>query len=845
MKDFIFSIQRILFVAVGVIFCSTGHVYVMSPYGTTESKVSSASKSPYGEGLQRTNTYGAKSPGNPYVSATTTSSDLYSKKPQEAVSQSASAPSRASSSVPAQASGSYLKAVKKQQKTASGAYDSHVSAYQAPKSSDVKPVALHPSMVTSDSKGNSSRSLGFDGLSKDFSLSGSKVLAAEAVSPDISRLLQDSESAIRKLEDELTQKEQQLEDLAKKKLEHLQTKVEQEINTMRKKAEKMAVDMRSDIKEEALRLRHEAAHKTLGIISKTEEEALELKRKKRIDALNKRFGSKIMPSRRSRSRRARSVSRYQSVRPTKIHRFSFIPDESHQATTMNKQDMGSGERVSPEWKNDISRQFYNDMSYMKQIILQGESRHEIHDFNKRFTEQNRWFDKTLRSVRYVNDAHYVKIVKKQQRLHSVIAAQKQADAHLKKVVRGASLSLREKRKVRLMVLYDLNSLMQQREAQGGRRLLGALDIDEVTGIVKKTVEEFSVKFKERSGRFPDVRILDNKTTQVVPVMAQKLQEELEEVQVKLEEAEGKIQKERKKRKQLRVAARQKIQEKARERVDLELKLRKAKHDTSLANRGKEEAVKIAEINDDAKKELAKRLEQSEKEGMIFELEMKKAQEEVVLARDEAIKETQSELAEQLEEKEKKNLELTSLLQRVTDKAAFFKEKASELVGENRLAEEKASLAHKKAEEARLLAQKHAVMQKEAEAKATASKQLADKTVASINSYLKEQKKSLAKVKTDLTKAQQKLEHDKEIVSRERDELLAHKNLLSKEQGILEELKKETRSLVESSMRINDESLLDLLKLRQSTEYDLKKMQQEMNKELAFVRDEMKRIKGSG
>ena len=856
MKDLIFSIQqyfkekfvllRIVLVLVGVVFCV---------------RVQASAASPYGAGAASSSSYGATPPsssGSPYgaakpaeatpIATSSYSPSTASSSPYASQSPAAKAAPKAvvaAAQAPAPEAGSYLKKAKAKEAPPVDAYAVPASEYKAPARRKKTEAALHPSMVTSQTRVKRERSaLGLDSFGSDFSLRADKSDLSIA-SPDISRLLQDSESAIRKLEDELNQKEQQLEDLAKKKLEHLQTKVEQEINAMRQNAEKMAVDMRSDIKEEALKLRHDAAHRTLGIISRTEEEALELKRKKRLESLNKRFGATEQPSRRrGQARRRSSVSRYSSARPiARSNRFSFIAEERKPVAA--RSDIGSGERVSPEWKNDVSRQFYSDMSYMKQVILQGESRHEIHDFNKRFSEQNGWFDKTLRAVRYVNDQNYVKVLKKQRRLHDVIAGQKLADAHLKKVIKGASLSLRERRKVRLMVLYDLNSTMQQREAESGGRLLGTLDIDDITGIVKKTVEEFSVKFKERSGRFPDVKILDNKTTQIVPVMAQKLQEELEEVQTKLEQAEGKIKSERAKRKQLRADARQKIQEKAKDHVALELKLRRAKQTAEHAGQVREKAMRLAEISDDAKHALAKRLEQSEKEGMIFELEMKKAQQKVALAREEAVRETQGEFAELLEEKEKKNLELSSLLQRVTDKATFFREKATELVGQNNLAEEKASLADKRAEEASALAHRHASMQKEAEAKANASKQLADKTVSSINKYLKEQKKSLTKVKADLTKAQEVLKQDQALVSRERDELLAHKNLLSKEQGILEELKKETRSLVESSMRINDESLIDLLKLRQSTEYDLKKMQQDMSKELSFVRDELNRIKVQG
>ena len=191
-------------------------------------------------------------------------------------------------------------------------------------------------------------------ISHEFSLFASK---ESFESPEIARIIKDSEVAIQKLEQDLIEKESKLQGIAEQKLDGLKEKIEQEVLAMRQRAEKIAMDLKEDIQSEALRLRQEAVHKTFGIVSQAEEEAFSLKRQARIKEFEDRFCKSVESK----------PSRY-SKKPREIkHRFS----EKTVATDPSSVDIVTGDRITPEWKNDVSRQFYSDITYMKKIILDG------------------------------------------------------------------------------------------------------------------------------------------------------------------------------------------------------------------------------------------------------------------------------------------------------------------------------------------------------------------------------------------------------------------------------------------------------------------------------------------
>lgn len=234
--------------------------------------------------------------------------------------------------------------------------------------------------------------------------------------------------------------------------------LEQKLTLQKNSLEKTVLEKTKEIKRQA-------AETVLELISKAEQQALEAKRKAREEALLKKIENE---SSLSLGTKKSLIADSKSALP--------IP-------------------VGSEWKMQVSEQFNQDISLMRRIIIDGESKDEAADFAARFNQQQNWFDTTLQSTTYVDDANYKKIIERKNKLHTITDAQRKADAILNETVILSELTTSQQKKLRLLILYELNALVNKQPINIQQSGYLPIDKKEIIALISRLSKEVqSTKF---------------------------------------------------------------------------------------------------------------------------------------------------------------------------------------------------------------------------------------------------------------------------------------------------------------------------------------------------------------
>lgn len=258
-----------------------------------------------------------------------------------------------------------------------------------------------------------------------------------------------AEERYQKMQEEVAQRTKEIQELAKRQSEELTNKFKEQ-----------AQQVQVEVQQTSTALRHQAAQQVVSLLNQAEEEAIKRKRQEEEDAIRRKREAEEEELRRRREERAQALTNKleQSFEKPLLAGSSFF-----QTTSLSP--LGESlTRVEKTWKDKTSHEFHNNMSLMKQIILEGESETEAQDFMKRFARQSRWFDATISNTTYVCDEHYKEIVKRATRLRNVVQAQKSADQFLDDLTKEKNLTMEETKKVRLAVLYELNAQLSRAAA---------------------------------------------------------------------------------------------------------------------------------------------------------------------------------------------------------------------------------------------------------------------------------------------------------------------------------------------------------------------------------------------
>jgi Skp family chaperone for outer membrane proteins len=117
--------------------------------------------------------------------------------------------------------------------------------------------------------------------------------------------------------------------------------------------------------------------------------------------------------------------------------------------------------LSPELKDAIAEQFKNNISTIKNIVVEGEDSTFRRDFLDNFSAYENWFDTTLSTTQYKHDSSYQELMDRKNRLDTLTNLQHKADNLLREAQQKTSMSDDDYKRHRLMILYDLNSAYQE------------------------------------------------------------------------------------------------------------------------------------------------------------------------------------------------------------------------------------------------------------------------------------------------------------------------------------------------------------------------------------------------
>ena len=313
-------------------------------------------------------------------------------------------------------------------------------------------------------------------------------------SPQVNRLVQEAEKTARRLELSVDAKVASLKQAAEESVAKMKREVELKV------------------KNEAARLKKDAVIHVIDLINKADEESLKLRKKERERTVLRRLSRKPEQA---------------VTLPVDGDRVSML----QRPLTAASAPVSGRQPIPREWRWAMAKEFNANTLLMKQIIVEGEDAEQLPDFLQRFSNQGAWFDRTLRGTQYVGDTNYRQVVNKQIRLRKVINAQRKADHVLLDAVQKLKLSDFERRKIRLLALYELNAFAQKNlfkvidEIKVGQppRQVDFTD-PVIRHMVLKVANEVTGRVK---GVYSDFKVLDDKAVIQLAVGLQPVEQEAE------------------------------------------------------------------------------------------------------------------------------------------------------------------------------------------------------------------------------------------------------------------------------------------------------------------------------
>lgn len=684
----------------------------------------------------------------------------------------------------------------------------------------------------------------------------------------------------------------------------LKTKTEDRVQSLLETAESRMARLNQEVTQEAVKLKQEAAQKALFVMDEMEKRASERRIQERKRTLASAFGlsenaltqEETIPQ----VKKPNAAAKKQRTTTTASHKQpTSEKNKTPDTTTASNVVM----RVSAEWKNDLSRRFYQDMTTMKEIIIAAESPVEAQDFLKKFEEQNKWFDLTLRSTRSITDDQYTQLANKQAQMSRLMQSQHIADDYLQKFTKNMALDTAQLKKIRLSVLYELNTRTQQRASHLDTSIReSGLPDDEIKSLVKRTLSEFSQQFRDIAAQFPDVELGGaNRKPQLslvaVPLAAQQLEADLKEAkalaettkqeldatqqqlvvaQESITQTKTALEQEKAEKEALNLAKEQVILEKngikataldlvstqIRSNVDTELSLAGSQQDNKLL---KSELVDSAAKNSllqNQKRVLVGAVEEARKdafnEALLRGEDVRRAQKTVTVVQRQA----KEHIKALTESSSKRELSLSADLRQAHEKIGVLSSKQAKLMRDLEVQQEtskmlkksllaaqeqagksesRADLANRSLAENTMIVQRNIVLRKQAEARAKITEELAQQTIDSINGFLRTERKvlgtereKLALQEKEVAKKTIALEAQVENLASQEDFLDGYRDQLAKDRNMLENLKRETRKIVENSAELSESLNDDFIRMQEQIENDLRVAQQETRRELAVA-----------
>lgn len=137
------------------------------------------------------------------------------------------------------------------------------------------------------------------------------------------------------------------------------------------------------------------------------------------------------------------------------------------------------------WKIPLQQEFNSHVTFLKNIIVQGESPEQVDDFIKCFDRQNTWFDTTLATTIKPTDSSFFQLEQKNMQFKNIIDAYKATESLLQERIDQIKQPLIAYNKIQLLLLYEISSFIQR---NGGNGLFTpTLSQEEKNNLVDKVI----------------------------------------------------------------------------------------------------------------------------------------------------------------------------------------------------------------------------------------------------------------------------------------------------------------------------------------------------------------------
>lgn len=113
------------------------------------------------------------------------------------------------------------------------------------------------------------------------------------------------------------------------------------------------------------------------------------------------------------------------------------------------------------WKAPMREEFLQDLAYLQNIVVQGETPSQTAEFLCYFTNQTLWFDRMLELATNPTDAILHKLKQQKTMLNTIVGDQKETEKILQDRLKDMRLVSPRYTMLRLMILYEINSLIQK------------------------------------------------------------------------------------------------------------------------------------------------------------------------------------------------------------------------------------------------------------------------------------------------------------------------------------------------------------------------------------------------
>ena len=115
--------------------------------------------------------------------------------------------------------------------------------------------------------------------------------------------------------------------------------------------------------------------------------------------------------------------------------------------------------VDDAWRKEVLNQVDDDIRKISQIITDGETVGKSDEFLSLFKSQKGWFDEKVTSTQHFFDASYNAVMQKKEVISTLVDCQKRAEYVLEDLIGDQSLDDKDRKKIKLLMLYDLNAIM--------------------------------------------------------------------------------------------------------------------------------------------------------------------------------------------------------------------------------------------------------------------------------------------------------------------------------------------------------------------------------------------------